>query len=266
MNPFRRILRCDEGATMVDYGLIVALVSAAVLTSVAVIGPKVKSIFQTMTAAIDVSANPANNGRPQNPVVAAIPPISVFSGDTSTTLAVAAAVSDPNGAPFNVAFVSGSTYSGTLSVAYNGAMTLTPPYDGSLLPSSGSTTLVAIDTLGASTTFAVPITVLPGRLMVAPQTVNFGACASPGSGTLRVYNYRSSDPNAVTLSFSGAPAWWGSTFSITSRSYDAPNNQVVFNFTATAGSGPVSGLNFFATASDSGGHTGSGQITFNCSP
>lgn len=44
------MLRDDEGATMVEYGVIVALIAAVCIATIALIGPKVNSAFGTVNS------------------------------------------------------------------------------------------------------------------------------------------------------------------------------------------------------------------------
>ncbi|WP_284980802.1 Flp family type IVb pilin [Arthrobacter sp. efr-133-TYG-118] len=49
MNKFFHRLRVSEtGATAVEYGLLVALIAAAIIATVALLGPEVQAGFQTV--------------------------------------------------------------------------------------------------------------------------------------------------------------------------------------------------------------------------
>jgi pilus assembly protein Flp/PilA len=45
---FRSLLADDEGATLVEYSLVVALISVACIVAITYLGGKVKSIFSTI--------------------------------------------------------------------------------------------------------------------------------------------------------------------------------------------------------------------------
>lgn len=44
----KSLVRDDEGATMVEYGLLVALISIAAIAAIVLIGPKLLAAFQTV--------------------------------------------------------------------------------------------------------------------------------------------------------------------------------------------------------------------------
>jgi pilus assembly protein Flp/PilA len=46
------VLRDDEGATMVEYGIMVALIAAICITVVTTLGQKVSNAFSTVNASI----------------------------------------------------------------------------------------------------------------------------------------------------------------------------------------------------------------------
>jgi pilus assembly protein Flp/PilA len=48
----KRLLRLEEGATMVEYGLMVALIAAVCLAAVTAIGQSTSGIFQQVAGAI----------------------------------------------------------------------------------------------------------------------------------------------------------------------------------------------------------------------
>lgn len=52
MNTFRNVLRDDEGATMVEYGIMVALIAAICIAVVATLGQNVSNAFSTVNASI----------------------------------------------------------------------------------------------------------------------------------------------------------------------------------------------------------------------
>jgi pilus assembly protein Flp/PilA len=45
---FRSLLVDDEGATLVEYSLVVALISVACIVSISYLGGKIKSLFSTI--------------------------------------------------------------------------------------------------------------------------------------------------------------------------------------------------------------------------
>jgi len=49
---FQAHLRSDEGATAVEYGLMVALIAAVIVVVVTTLGTTLNGIFQTITTAI----------------------------------------------------------------------------------------------------------------------------------------------------------------------------------------------------------------------
>jgi pilus assembly protein Flp/PilA len=51
-NALRNVLRDDEGATMVEYGIMVALIAAICITVVTTLGQKVSNAFSTVNASI----------------------------------------------------------------------------------------------------------------------------------------------------------------------------------------------------------------------
>ena len=51
-NALRNVLRDDEGATMVEYGIMVALIAAICITVVTTLGQKVSGAFSTVNASI----------------------------------------------------------------------------------------------------------------------------------------------------------------------------------------------------------------------
>lgn len=48
----RNVLRDDEGATMVEYGIMVALIAAICIAVVTTLGQKVSNAFSTVNASI----------------------------------------------------------------------------------------------------------------------------------------------------------------------------------------------------------------------
>lgn len=54
-NDLMRILRDEEGQGMVEYGLILGLIAVAAIAVIALLGPKIKSMFQGANDAIDAT-------------------------------------------------------------------------------------------------------------------------------------------------------------------------------------------------------------------
>jgi len=48
----KRFMKDEEGATAVEYGIMVALIAAAIVVSVTALGNKLIGLFQNVTAAI----------------------------------------------------------------------------------------------------------------------------------------------------------------------------------------------------------------------
>ena len=52
MGCLRRLFRNDDGATMVEYGLIAALISVSVIAGMRSIGTQMDAVFQVITDAL----------------------------------------------------------------------------------------------------------------------------------------------------------------------------------------------------------------------
>ena len=52
INAFRKLRNREEGATMIEYGLLAALVSIAALAALQALGPALLGIFNTVVAAL----------------------------------------------------------------------------------------------------------------------------------------------------------------------------------------------------------------------
>jgi pilus assembly protein Flp/PilA len=52
INALRNVLRNDEGATMVEYGIMVALIAAVCIAVVTVLGKNVSNAFSSVNASI----------------------------------------------------------------------------------------------------------------------------------------------------------------------------------------------------------------------
>ncbi len=51
-NLFSRFVRDESGATAIEYGLIAALISVVIITSLKLLGPKLSGTFDSITAAL----------------------------------------------------------------------------------------------------------------------------------------------------------------------------------------------------------------------
>ncbi len=52
IKALRSMLRDDAGATMVEYGILVALIAAVCITVLLVLGPDVSNAFSSVTSAL----------------------------------------------------------------------------------------------------------------------------------------------------------------------------------------------------------------------
>jgi len=52
MSDILKLMRDDEGATMVEYGVMVALIAAVCIAVVTLLGTKVQSTFSTVNASL----------------------------------------------------------------------------------------------------------------------------------------------------------------------------------------------------------------------
>ncbi len=48
MNTLLKLIRDEEGQTMVEYGLLIALISIAVIAVLVLLGPRIASFFQAV--------------------------------------------------------------------------------------------------------------------------------------------------------------------------------------------------------------------------
>lgn len=55
----KRFMQDEEGATMVEYGLMVALIAVVVMVTVAILGTTLKDKFQTVATAVGGAGAPA---------------------------------------------------------------------------------------------------------------------------------------------------------------------------------------------------------------
>jgi len=53
MKLLKRLFREDDGATMVEYGLLVALIAIAVIATVTLIGTQLNNLFLRVKTALD---------------------------------------------------------------------------------------------------------------------------------------------------------------------------------------------------------------------
>jgi pilus assembly protein Flp/PilA len=59
MSMFRRFVRDDRGATAIEYGLIAALVSVAIIVALGTLGNNLNSTFSTVAEELGSAANNA---------------------------------------------------------------------------------------------------------------------------------------------------------------------------------------------------------------
>jgi pilus assembly protein Flp/PilA len=52
LNTLKQLVRNEDGATMVEYGIMVALIAAICIAVVVVLGQKVNNAFSTVNAAL----------------------------------------------------------------------------------------------------------------------------------------------------------------------------------------------------------------------
>ena len=52
IQPIRKMFTREEGATMVEYGLMVALIAVVCVTAVALMGTSIKGIFTTIAGSL----------------------------------------------------------------------------------------------------------------------------------------------------------------------------------------------------------------------
>lgn len=62
MHEIRRFLRDEEGATAVEYGMMVALIAAVIVAVVAALGDKILAAFTTIDTELGAAAPPAGGG------------------------------------------------------------------------------------------------------------------------------------------------------------------------------------------------------------
>ena len=55
----KKFLKDENGQGMVEYGLIIALVAVVVIAALALLGPKIKGIFETVNSEIDAIPSPS---------------------------------------------------------------------------------------------------------------------------------------------------------------------------------------------------------------
>ena len=53
MKKFTAILKDEDGQGMVEYGLILGLIAVAAIAAIALLGPKIKAMFEGANSAID---------------------------------------------------------------------------------------------------------------------------------------------------------------------------------------------------------------------
>lgn len=55
MNAIKKFMQDEEGAAAVEYGLLVALIAAVIITVVGVLGTEIKAAFQTVVTALQAA-------------------------------------------------------------------------------------------------------------------------------------------------------------------------------------------------------------------
>ena len=55
MKTLVRFAKCESGATAIEYGLIAALISVAIITVVTTVGTNLKAVFTTVGDALDTT-------------------------------------------------------------------------------------------------------------------------------------------------------------------------------------------------------------------
>lgn len=60
MNPlFKKLIRDEQGQTMVEYGLLIALISIAVIAVLVLLGPRIAGFFESVDNQLAASTPPA---------------------------------------------------------------------------------------------------------------------------------------------------------------------------------------------------------------
>ena len=55
MKTLVRFAKCESGATAIEYGLIAALISVAIITVVTTVGTNLKTVFETVGTALQAT-------------------------------------------------------------------------------------------------------------------------------------------------------------------------------------------------------------------
>ena len=56
MRVIRKLIRCEQGATAIEYGLIAALIAVVIIGAVTVVGTQLKSTFNDVATALGGTA------------------------------------------------------------------------------------------------------------------------------------------------------------------------------------------------------------------
>ncbi|MGE0660852.1 MAG: Flp family type IVb pilin [Reyranellaceae bacterium] len=61
-STFKRLIKDDSGATMIEYGLIAALISVAAIVSLTAMGGSLQTMFNTVSTALDTAVGGGAEG------------------------------------------------------------------------------------------------------------------------------------------------------------------------------------------------------------
>lgn len=59
MNSIKNFMQDEEGATAVEYGLMVALIAVVIIAAVTLVGTNLKAVFEKVAGALTIVAAPA---------------------------------------------------------------------------------------------------------------------------------------------------------------------------------------------------------------
>ena len=60
-NLIKRLVKEEDGATMVEYGLMVALIACVCIAAVTLLGGSISNVFNVSSNAVDTAAGKASN-------------------------------------------------------------------------------------------------------------------------------------------------------------------------------------------------------------
>lgn len=61
-STFNRLLKDESGATMIEYGLIAALISVAAIVALTAMGGSLQTMFNTVSTALDTAVGGSGGG------------------------------------------------------------------------------------------------------------------------------------------------------------------------------------------------------------